>query len=368
MYPKLKQRLIAFFLPQYHPIPENDAWWGNGFTEWTNVAKAKPLFKGHDQPHIPADLGFYDLRVPETRQAQADMAKEYGIEGFCYWHYWFAGKRLLERPFNEVLQSGQPDFPFCLAWANESWSGIWHGSPGEILLEQTYPGIEDYEKHFYSILPALQDSRYIKIDGKPVFVIYKPEKLPDFNLFADLFNELSIQNDLPGIFLMGLKRKGWEDNNYALDGLIVDNFSFHLDHFYTVKRSFIDLSKKKIKKLLPKLYNKHKKRKPKIFSYKKILNLGLTPLKEEPVEFPCVYPNWDNTPRSGHEGSVIVDSSPELFGKQLKQAMGQINGRPIDKQIIFIKSWNEWAEGNYLEPDHRYGKRYLKAIQEVIHD
>lgn len=135
-----RARVIAYYPPQYHPIQENDEWWGKGFTEWTNVAKAKPLFPGHYQPHLPADLGFYDLRVPEVRHEQAEMARSHGVEGFCYWHYWIGGRRLLERPFNEVLKSGEPDFPFCLAWANESWTGVWHGSPQTTLMEQTYPG------------------------------------------------------------------------------------------------------------------------------------------------------------------------------------------------------------------------------------
>ena len=186
-----KARVIALYLPQFHPIPENDEWWGKGFTEWTNTAKAKPLFRGHIQPHLPADLGFYDLRAPETRMAQAEMAREHGIEGFSYWHYWFAGKRLLERPFNEVLQSGEPDFPFCLGWANETWTGIWHGSPGRVLIEQTYPGIEDYKRHFQVVLEAFEDPRYMTVDGKPIFMIYMPKKLPNPREFTDCWRELA---------------------------------------------------------------------------------------------------------------------------------------------------------------------------------
>ena len=151
-----RARAIALYLPQFHPIPENDAWWGSGFTEWTNTAKARPLFAGHHQPHVPADLGFYDLRLPETREAQAALARRYGIEGFCYYHYWFAGRRILERPFDEVLASGKPDFPFCLCWANESWTGIWHGAPGRILIEQTYPGPADHAAHFSALRPRLR--------------------------------------------------------------------------------------------------------------------------------------------------------------------------------------------------------------------
>ena len=195
----LNARLIAFYLPQFHPIPENDLWWGAGFTEWTNVAKAKPLFQRHYQPRSPADLGYYDLRVPEVRVAQAKLARDAGIEGFCYWHYWFAGKRLLERPFNEVLNSGEPDYPFCLGWANESWSGIWHGAPNRILMEQTYPGTQDYERHFYAVLDAFQDARYIRVRNKPLFVIYRPLEIPKCSAFLEQWQTLASKNGLDGI-------------------------------------------------------------------------------------------------------------------------------------------------------------------------
>src|SRR5664280_2947039 len=199
-----KAKIIAYYLPQFHPIPENDLWWGKGFTEWTNVGKAKPLYNGHYQPRIPADLGYYDLRVPEVREAQSELAKLYGIEGFCYWHYWFGhGKRLLERPFNEVLKSGKPDFPFCLSWANETWKGFSHGLKNRnILIEQLYTGKDDYEAHFYEVLPALKDKRYMSIDGKPVFMIYMPHQLPDPRSFIDLWQNLSVKNGLDGMFFI----------------------------------------------------------------------------------------------------------------------------------------------------------------------
>jgi lipopolysaccharide biosynthesis protein len=186
-------RFIAFYLPQYHPIPENDEWWGRGFTEWMNVSRAKPLFDGHYQPHLPAKLGFYDLRVPEVRQAQADLARRHGIEGFCYWHYWFEGKRLLERPFNEVLSSGQPDFPFCLAWANETWSRRWLGEDKDILQEQTY-SLEDDLDHITWLMEAFADPRYIRVHGRPLFLIYKPFDLPDPERTTETFRSECVRN------------------------------------------------------------------------------------------------------------------------------------------------------------------------------
>src|SRR6266404_281138 len=197
-------RAIAFHLPQFHPVLENDEWWGKGFTEWTNAAKAKPMFRGHYQPHVPADLGFYDLRVPETRAAQAQLARDYGIEAFCYYHYWFAGKRIIERPFNEVLASGQPDFPFCLCWANQTWTGIWHGAPNRILIEQTYPGPEDHIAHFRALESAFHDPRYVRVDGKPVFIIYSPTELPDARRTTDLWRDLARKSGLNDLFLVGV--------------------------------------------------------------------------------------------------------------------------------------------------------------------
>src|SRR3990170_1056122 len=215
-------KLICFYLPQFHPTPENDAWWGKGFTEWRNVAKAKPLFPGHYQPHLPADLGFYDLRLPEARQAQADIARQYGIHGFCYYHYWFAGRRLLERPFNEVVVSGEPEFPFCLCWANQSWTGIWHGTPKRILIEQTYPGIEDHRQHFETLLSAFHDKRYLKVEGKPLFVVYSPMDLPDSPRVMELWRELAVRAGLPGLFFVAEHwDPEWDPKPYGYDAVVM---------------------------------------------------------------------------------------------------------------------------------------------------
>ena len=202
-----KARIIAFHLPQFHPTPENDEWWGKGFTEWTNVAKAKPLYHGHYQPHIPADLGFYDLRLPEARHAQADLAREYGIEGFCYYHYWFGGRRILERPVNEILASGEPDFPFCLCWANHSWNNIWQGVADRTLIEQTYPGMEDHRQHFEWLLKAFVDARYIKVNGKPMFLIYNPSDIPEIKSVMEYWRELAQQAGLKGLHLVGVNSR-----------------------------------------------------------------------------------------------------------------------------------------------------------------
>ncbi len=369
----LKARLLAFYLPQFHPIPENDKWWGKGFTEWTNVARAKPLFPGHYQPHIPADLGFYDLRVPETRIAQAEMAKQYGIEGFCYWHYWFAGRRLLERPFNEVLKSGKPDFPFCLAWANHTWSGIWYGCPDQILLKQTYPGLSDYEAHFYTVLEAFCDSRYVKVHGKPVFIVFRPTELPEPKIFTDCWRELAAKSGLKGLYLMGVAfDSSWNPEQNGFDATVLMNPDWlrvqtPLLSPYQVKPSlifdkiyngFASLSFKKLSKIKYEL--------PLVYSYKEGIKSAF--LKEDLgfEIYPSIFANWDNTPRSGMNGRVFLDSTPELFRIHLKEALEKVERKTPEKKLVFVRSWNEWAEGNYLEPDQKFGKAYLEVIKDEV--
>jgi lipopolysaccharide biosynthesis protein len=347
-------RVIAFYLPQYHPIPENDEWWGKGFTEWTNVAKARPLFHGHYQPHLPADLGFYDLRVPEVREAQAEMARAYGIEGFCYYHYWFAGRRLLERPFNEVLHTGQPDFPFCLCWANESWSGIWHGAPNRILVEQTYPGPDDEIAHWRFLVKAFTDARYITIDGKPLFLVYCPDKLPEPRRVTEHWRKLAKESGLEDLFLVGVANGPWDPAAHGFDGSTVRNLTN---------------TSKNLKRQVPALVRVTRRllgHPDRLYDYDRAIEyLYMAECEKENV-FPCMIPNWDSTPRSGRQGMVLHNSSPALFRKHARMLVDQVQHKPVEKRIVFVKSWNEWAEGNHLEPDQRHGLKYLTVLREEL--
>jgi len=347
-------RLIAFYLPQYHPIPENDEWWGKGFTEWTNTAKAKPMFQEHYQPHVPADLGYYDLRLPEARIAQADMAREYGIEAFCYYHYWFGGKRILERPFNEVLETGEPDFPFCLCWANETWTGIWHGAKDRILIEQTYPGDDDLRAHFYTLLKAFIDKRYITVDGKQVFLIYQPLNIPDVHRMTDLWRELALREGLAGLHLVGVHSPpDWIPQHDGFDASVTPRFP--------ERRPWVS-RRKPIKWLLNQYQIKTGK--PTIFPYEKLETIIFDYVDHSLNRYPCVVPNWDNTPRSGSNGLVLHGSTPELFRRQVRLAFNMVRDKDVEHRVVFVKSWNEWAEGNHLEPDLKFGKAYLKVLLE----
>lgn len=357
----MKARILALYLPQYHPIPENDEWWGKGFTEWTNVGKAQKLFRNHYQPRVPADLGYYDLRVAETRKAQADMAREYGIEGFLYWHYWFGnGKRLIERPFNEVLVSGEPDFPFALAWANETWKGFSHGLKNRnTLIEQYYPGVDDYTAHFYAVLPAFKDKRYITVDGKPFFMIYKPLANPEVKVFINTWRKLALQNGLTGIHFVG-HNNDFRESVSQIESVGVDAVNTtRLQNYLVNHRSF-----------LSKVYgrwNKIFRGVPLAYPYKLMSKYFL--VKEEDSRenvYPSIIPGWDHTPRSGREGMVMTNSTPEYFEQHVKEAVNMVKHKEPEHRIIIIKSWNEWAEGNYMEPDLKWGKKYLEALKKQI--
>lgn len=363
-----KARVIAFYLPQFHPIPENDLWWGKGFTEWTNVGKAKPLFRGHYQPKVPADLGYYDLRLPEVRELQAQMAREAGIEGFMYWHYWFGnGKRLLERPFNEVLQSGKPDFPFCLGWANHDWTRrTWnsdaHKHKDMDLMLQEYPGDEDIIAHFNTLLPAFKDKRYITVDGSPMFLIFDPVALPNPKHFMKIWNQLAKSNGINnGIHFVGLTGGWLEKYSQTLrdgfDAIAPSNLWYAEAK---VEGSFMKLFKHKLRTYFPKFAPLNK------YKYKDIIKHLFTEYDKLENGYPSIIPNRDRSPRGGRRAVIYTDSTPELFKQHILDALELVKHKQPQHRIIFLRSWNEWAEGNYVEPDLKYGHGYLDALKETV--
>jgi len=351
---KKNVRIIAFYLPQFHPIPENDKWWGTGFTEWTVVSKTKPLFPGHYQPRIPADLGFYDLRLPEVRVAQAELAKEHGIEGFCYWHYWLGnGKRLLERPFDEVLKSGEPDFPFCLGWANHSWKGVYFGAKGRTLVEQEYPGIDDNINHFNYLLQAFSDDRYITVDGKPLLFIFSPNDIPDIKGVVDLWQKMAKRAGIKGIYFVG--------GDITQKNALEIGFDAVLPYRHRIVGRLWPPNKylHKILEIYRSILNI-----PAIYSYKRAMGYFIQPDISSEFEIPAIIPNWDNSPRFNLKSVILHNSTPELFRIHVKEVIAKIAHKPYEHRIAFIKSWNEWAEGNYIEPDLKYGKSYLQVIKD----
>ena len=334
-------RLIAFHLPQFHPIPENDQWWGKGFTEWTNVAKCKPQFSGHDQPKLPGELGYYDLRVPEVREKQAQLARDHGIEAFCYWHYWFKGKRLLKRPIDEILQSSRPDFPFCLAWANETWSRRWLGEEKEILIKQTYSADDDLE-HARWLAEVLADPRCLRVNQRPVFLIYRPGDLPHPHRTVETIRNECSRRGLPNPYLLAVTahvQKDWRDVGF--DGNV--DFEPQLGVVPGVMKDGL-----------------------KVFDYALARQLMRTRKRDFPYH-PCIFVNWDNTPRRATNGVVFVGSTPELFGEGLQEIIHSIQHEPLEQRLVFINAWNEWAEGNYLEPDQKHGRAYLEAVRRVAY-
>jgi len=383
-----KPKIIAFYLPQYHPTPHNDEWWGKGFTEWTNVARAKPLFRGHEQPHIPGELGFYDLRLPEVREAQANLAREYGIYGFCYYYYRFEkGKNELELPINEVLKSGKPDFPFMICWANQTWhKKFWRydgTSKNLVLVEQKYGGKQDYIDFFYEVLPFFKDHRYIKIDGKPAFMIHKPKEFPEVSELISIWNVLALKEGLNGVYFIGyINGNVNEDTNRAFKKVsvisrlknmasinVIDDMnnvvSKGFDAVAANRQYHVFNVRSRISRLFSTIVRKISHR-PKTIEYKEVINY----LKgeEDKLEnlFPIVLPNWDHTPRSLYGGEVFVNSTPDLFQKYLYDIFESISQKDDEHQIVFIKAWNEWGEGNYMEPDIKWGRKYLEAVQNAL--
>jgi lipopolysaccharide biosynthesis protein len=358
---KARARAIAFYLPQFHPIPENDAWWGNGFTEWTNVTRARPLFHGHAQPHLPTDLGFYDLRLPESRQDQADLARNSGIEGFCYWHYWFNGKRLLDRPFNEVLTSGEPDFPFCLAWANETWSRRWLGEPKDVLMEQTYSESDDLN-HIRWLMRAFEDDRYVTIDGRPAFLIYRPSDLPNARKTTDLFRRQCRSSGISEPYLIGINGHSVRMDSRKLGFDATLHFTPQLG---ILPDAFEDGPLPS--KLRRNLQFDVRSDSLKIYDYKESLRAMLAlrdQLKYPTIPSICV--GWDNTPRRAEKAIILIHSDPEFFQQELRSLIDEQAAKPFAERLVFINAWNEWAEGNHLEPDITHGHGFLEATRKAL--
>lgn len=350
-------KIIAFYLPQYHPTPENNEWWGEGFTDWRSVNMAKPLFRGHIQPKIPADLGYYDLRLEETRVQQGQMAQEYGIDAFCYWHYWFGGgKRLLNLPFDEVVKSGKPSIPFCLGWANHSWYKKAWGGQGKdkLLIEQKYPGIEDYILHFNTMLPAFKDPRYLRHNGKLVFIIYVPLASPEIKVFIDTWRKLAKENGLNDFFFVG-KDKYSEDKVKILEMGFDANYN---DNMFGILHNESIISKG-IRFIKQKLFGTAM-----VFEYKEAAKYFITEEEEKEDTVPTIVPNWDHSPRSGGSNPIFVNTKPEYFKEVVTRACKMVNTKKND--LLIIKSWNEWGEGNYLEPDMQYGRGILEALRDGI--
>lgn len=363
MFVDSQTRLIAFYLPQFHPIPENDAWWGEGFTEWRTVVKAKPLFKGHYQPHLPADLGFYDLRLPEIREAQAAMAREYGVFAFCYYHYWFNGRRLLERPFSEVLSSGRPDYPFCLCWANENWTRVWDGGSNQILISQNY-SVEDDRTHMESLIPAFRDPRYVRIDGKPVFLVYRTELLPDPLRTTEIWRQVAAAAGPEGLYLIRVESfcRDVDPQTFGFDAAV----EFSPD--WRCLRPIKNCTKWKclLAKcgVFPGAYFDNA-----IVEYQSMVNGMLNKKMPDYKRYSCVTPMWDNSARRVKDAAILVNSTPEKYEAWLREAVDWTRkSYEGEERIVFVNGWNEWGEGNHLEPDLRWGRGYLEATLRVMNE
>lgn len=344
--------VLAFHLPQYHPIPENDDWWGPGFTEWTNVTRGRPLFQGHYQPHLPADLGFYDLRLPEVREQQAALAREAGLNGFVHYHYWFHGRRLLERPVNEILESKQPDFPFCFCWANEPWSRNWDGKSSQILMPQTYSS-EDDLRHIQWLLEAFADDRYIKIDGRPVFLVYRPAHLPDMRRTADLWRSEAQKRGFPDLYLCAVRSFLKEFCDAAVFGMDVS-----VEFKPNGTDCGLPLTSPDPLEIGYRLHH--------VWDYDSMVDYSLTlPLPDYRL-FPGVCPAWDNSVRRKEVGTIFRNSSPDKYEAWLREVLIRENLRPQKESLVFVNAWNEWAEGNHLEPCQRWGHGYITATRNAI--
>ena len=371
---------IAIYLPQFHPIQENDQWWGKGFTEWTNVTKAKPLFKGHYQPHLPADLGFYDLRLEDARLAQETLAKESGIFGFCYYHYWFDGKQILEYPIEQKLKNEDEDLPFMLCWANENWTRKWDGGNNEILLEQNYSK-HDAQKFAKHLIPFFQDKRYIRNEGKVLFAIYRSEIIPNLDDYIQEIhleasrNELEVEiSRLESFGNTGLEFMGKFDS-----AIEFQPFSETLTNFRkeVIQTRYNTKIVRRILNKLSKLLGHNKFNDSFIWSqFDKLDYLEYVQyviknykFKKNYKRYPCLMPSWDNSARRRkYESFLFYNSTPDNFRLWLEFILNGLE-KPENQNLngfLFLNAWNEWAEGNHLEPCIKYEKGFLNKIKNLV--
>jgi lipopolysaccharide biosynthesis protein len=358
---------IAVYLPQFHPIPENDKWWGKGFTEWTNVAKAKPLFKGHYQPHLPADLGFYDLRVQETREAQAQLARQYGIYGFCYYHYWFNGKRLLDRPLDDMLKTKTPDFPFMICWANENWTRRWDGQDKEVLMMQEYSAVDDKNHIQFLLKNFFSDPRYIRVNNKPFFLIYRPKLFPDIKKTLECWRDEARKFGFDDLYIGYTYSYNFKEppENYGFDCAV----EFQPDFSGLPPKIKPGLKERLINKLhhTTSDYSKNLS-KNKVVSYPEYVDKIIKYAKIDPRVYKMVTPMWDNSARRQKGAVILSGSTPALYEKWLRHTIKQVLGSQQAEKFIFINAWNEWAEGNHLEPCQKWGRQYLEATKNALND
>jgi lipopolysaccharide biosynthesis protein len=347
-----KLRTVAFYLPQFHPIPENNAWWGEGFTEWTNVTKAKPLFPGHYQPHLPADLGFYDLRVPEVRHQQAALAKQYGVDAFCYHYYWFSGRRLLNRPLDDMLADRKFEMPFCLCWANENWTRRWDGAAHELLMAQKHePG--DEERFIEDLLPFLRDPRYLQLDGAPLLIVYAPQQLPDPQASVAKWRAAAAQHGIARLHLCAALTHGTQSvMHWGFDSAV--EFPPHNQRTPGIAhRVEFDAAHT-----------------GSVFDYAAFARAYLERSYDDPRVHRTVVPSWDNTARTGPRAVMLVNATPQNFAAWAQRTWRatQASLQPSEQGLMFVNAWNEWAEGCHLEPDREHGHAYLEALAAARND
>ncbi len=349
-------RTIAIHLPQFHPTPENDLWWGKGFTEWTNVTKAIPLFKGHYQPHLPSDLGYYDLRLAQSRAAQASLAQKYNIDGFCYYHYWFNGKRILNEPVDRILESKQPDFPFMLCWANENWTRRWDGLDQEVLMEQKYSNADDLEHIKWLCKSVFTDSRYITVENAPVFAIYKPLLFPDIKKTLKIWRAEAAKQGYDKIYLIGVQSSG-------SDYINPDDLGF--DAAMEFQPDWTQLQKTDIWTRFKYKFGLNKGQ-PVVFDYKAIVDKMLNRQLPKYKQYPCITPSWDNSARKKHHAIILKNSTPKLYGYWFREILKKYKPFSKEENFLFINAWNEWAEGNHLEPDQKWNHGYLEETKKAL--